>query len=73
VFGAKALEPRKAKANPAVLVRNNQMRYVASLDAVHDCHEFRPLEIAAATHLPNEFGIRHAAGSAEIVEDAPLN
>jgi hypothetical protein len=66
--GAKALEPRKAKADQAVL-GNNQMRSFASLDAVHDCHEFLSLEIEAATYLLDKLGIRQAAGSAEIFDD----
>jgi hypothetical protein len=60
------------RARGLLIGRINQMRNFASLDGVHDCQEFRPLENEAATHLLNEFGIRHAAGSAEIFEDAPL-
>jgi len=57
VLGTKALEPREPQPHQPILVRDDEMRNLLGLDAIHQGDEFCSFEIEARTNFLDKFDV----------------
>ena len=72
VLGTKTLEPREPKPHQPILVRDDEMRNLLGLDAIHQGDEFCSFEIETPTNFLDKLDVCQPSGNTELFQHSTL-